>query len=82
MARKMTSMRIDEELLEKAKKYEINISAFLGIELRRYIALIEGKYGPSSSYQLDNDIDRKNRKGDECGRRESNPGSELGRLKS
>ena len=72
-------MRVDEELLGKAKKYGINISAFLGIELRRYIALIEGKYGYSSSSQLDNDIDRES---GECGRRESNPGSELGRLKS
>ena len=72
-------MRVDEDLLDKAKKYGINVSAFLGIELRRYLAHIEGKYGHSTSSQLDRNIDGKSV---ECGRRESNPGSELGRLKS
>ncbi len=49
MARKMTSMRIEETLLKKAKKYGINVSAFLDIELRKYIALIEGKLGNNVS---------------------------------
>ena len=54
MARKMTSMRIEEELLRKAKKHGINVSAFLDIELRKYIALIEGKLGNNPSKDLIN----------------------------
>jgi hypothetical protein len=45
----MTSMRIDEELLNKAKKYGINVSAFLEIKLREYLALIERKRTDSLS---------------------------------
>lgn len=36
---------ISPDLLEKARKHDINISSFLDIELRRYIALIESS-GP------------------------------------
>lgn len=45
----MTSMRIDGELLKKAKKHGINVSAFLEIKLCEYIALIEGKQNIFSS---------------------------------
>ena len=43
MGKKLTSVKIDEELLSKAKQYGINVSAFLEIKLREHIALIEGK---------------------------------------
>jgi len=36
-------------LLKQAKKHGINVSSFLDIELRRYIAFIEGKYGNKCS---------------------------------
>ncbi len=45
----MTSVRINEEVLKKAREHEINVSAFLEIRLREYLALIEGKGGCSSS---------------------------------
>jgi hypothetical protein len=34
---------IDKELLQRAKKNNVQISSFLNIELRRYLALIELK---------------------------------------
>jgi len=49
MTKRMTSMRIDEDVLKKAKEYGINVSAFLEIKLREYIALIEGKQNNLSS---------------------------------
>lgn len=45
MAKKMTSVRIQEEVLDKAKEYGVNVSAFLEIRLREYIAMIEGTAG-------------------------------------
>ena len=41
-------MRIDEDVLKKAKEHGINVSAFLEIKLREYLALIEGKHNNSS----------------------------------
>ena len=39
----MTSVRIDEEVLQRAKKHGINVSSFLEFNLRTYLAFIEGK---------------------------------------
>jgi post-segregation antitoxin (ccd killing protein) len=41
MAKIRTTITINKDLLKKAQKYNISISSFLDIELRRYIALIE-----------------------------------------
>jgi len=43
MTKIRTTITINKDLLKKAKQYDISISSFLDIELRRYIALIEGK---------------------------------------
>ena len=57
-----TTITIDKELLDKAKQHRVSISSFLDIELRRYLALIEGK---SNTYQ--------NEKKDEWTCRDLNP---------
>ena len=49
MTKARTTITISKELLKKARKHEINISSFLDIELRRYIALIEGKHTKNQS---------------------------------
>ena len=43
MVKARTTITISKDLLKQAKEREINISAFVDIELRRYIALIENK---------------------------------------
>jgi len=46
---------ISKDLLKKAREKEINISSFVDIELRRYLALIEGKgSNDSNSNMADN----------------------------
>ena len=45
MTKIRTTITISKDLLNKAREHEISISSFLDIELRRYIALIEGN-GP------------------------------------
>jgi hypothetical protein len=42
--KKRTTITIHNDLLEKAKKHNVCISSFLDIELRKYLALIEGKH--------------------------------------
>ena len=43
-----TTITINKDLLDKAKSHNISISSFLDIELRRYIAFIEGNQGYKS----------------------------------
>jgi len=43
MAKTRTTITISKDLLKNAREREINISSFVDIELRRYIALLEGK---------------------------------------
>ena|GEM_PF-4088520 len=43
MVKTRTTITISKDLLKKARDMEINISSFVDLELRRYIALIEGK---------------------------------------
>ena len=43
MPKKKLTLSVNEDVLKKARKYEINISSFLDIELRRYLALVEEK---------------------------------------
>lgn len=43
MKKVRTSITISGDLVEKAREYNVNISSFLDIELRKYIAFIEGK---------------------------------------
>ena len=49
MVKIRTTITINKDLLKKAKKHGISISSFLDIELRRYIAFIEGKQNNSLS---------------------------------
>ncbi len=56
MPKKMTSVRINEEVLRKAREHEINVSAFLEIKLREYLALIEGEGRNCSSSKSNNKI--------------------------
>ena len=49
MTKIRTTITINKELLKKAKEHNISISSFLDIELRRYIALIEGKCSDKSN---------------------------------
>ena len=77
MVKIRTSVTIDEEVLKKAREMEINVSAFLEIKLREYIALIEmgkekrkiGKNNTRNVAEEDenniyrNDIYRVNKKG-------------------
>ena len=41
MAKKTVGLTIDVDLLKKAREYKINLSAFLEIKLREYLALID-----------------------------------------
>ena len=43
MSKVRTTITIDRDLLEKAREMHIPISGFIDIELRRYLALIEGR---------------------------------------
>jgi hypothetical protein len=70
MPKTRTTITISKDLLEKARKKEINISSFLDIELRRYLAFIEGNV--SSSTSSDNS---------KCGCRDLDPSYKLGKLK-
>ena len=38
-----TTITIDRDLLKRGKKNRVSISSFLNIELRKYLAIIEGK---------------------------------------
>ena len=67
MTKIRTTITINKDLLKKAKQYDISISSFLDIELRRYLAFIEGKTHSESKQ--------------ECGRRDLNPSFKLGKLK-
>ena len=42
MTKIRTTITVDKELLEKARKQNISISGFIDIKLREYLALIEG----------------------------------------
>lgn len=44
MSKIRTTITIDKELLQRAKKNHVPISSFLDVELRRYLAIIEGKF--------------------------------------
>ena len=56
MVKIRTTITINKDLLKKAKEHSISISSFLDIELRRYIALIEGKQSNFTSFNnQDND---------------------------
>jgi post-segregation antitoxin (ccd killing protein) len=43
MPKTRTTITISKDLLKKAREKEVNISSFVDIELRRYLALTEGK---------------------------------------
>ncbi len=81
MVKIRTTITINKDLLKKAKHHSISISSFLDIELRRYIALIEGKQtNPHKFSEESNQSEIHNTF--ECGHRDSNPGYKLGKLGS
>ena len=43
MKKKPLNLSIDKDLIKRARKKGINLSAFLEIRLQEYLALIEGK---------------------------------------
>ena len=43
MKKVRTTITIDKDLLEKAKKFRVGISPFVDIKLREYLVLLEGK---------------------------------------
>ena len=53
MTKVRTTVTVDKDLLNKAREKNISISSFLDIELRRYIALVNGKTLNNSSYNQD-----------------------------
>ncbi len=44
MIKTRTTITISKDLLKQAREKEVNISSFVDIKLREYIALIEGNY--------------------------------------
>lgn len=50
MPKTRTTITISKNLLKKAREQEVNISSFVDIELRRFLALIEGKTINDSSH--------------------------------
>ncbi len=74
MSKIRTCITIEEEVFNKAKAKGINISSFVDIELRRFLALTEGKhidYGSQSEYQGN---EKDNIDEDEWARRDLNSG--------
>ena len=63
------TISLHKNLIRDAQKLKIDISSFVEIELRKYIAVIDRR----------NDVASLKR--DECGRRDLNPSFKLGKLK-
>ena len=63
------TISLHKNLIRDAQKLKIDISSFVEIELRKYIAVIDRRNDESSL------------KRDECGRRDLNPSFKLGKLK-
>jgi len=57
MTKKMTSARIEEKVLQKAKEHGINVSSYLEFNLRTYLAFIEGKGYFFPQYFIQNNKD-------------------------
>ena len=56
MPKTRTTITISKDLLKKAREKEINISSFVDIELRRYLALIEGRVSTKKSLDAGNGL--------------------------
>ena len=63
------TISLHKNLIRDAQKLKIDISSFVEIELRKYIAVIDRRNDEASL------------KRDECGRRDLNPSFKLGKLK-
>ena len=53
------TVTINKNVLEKARKHNINISSFLEIRLNEYIALLEGKVQKSNEEVFDKSLSKK-----------------------
>ena len=52
MSKKKLTLSINDKLINEARKNEINLSSFLEIKLREYLALIEGNIHQNESNGL------------------------------
>ena len=68
MTKIRTTITINEDLLRKAKEHNVSISSFLDIELRRYLALIEGK----GNVKTNSNVENTTNKDDKWARRDLN----------
>ena len=60
MTKKRLNLTIDEDLVNKAREYGINISSFLEIKLREYIAMLELSQSSYSKSSSNNPINESN----------------------
>ena len=67
MSRQKLTLRLNENVIKKAKEMEINISGFLEIRLQEYYALLEGKPNNLDSYSRLKKRYRNTSSGDEKG---------------
>ncbi len=78
MNKKPLNLSINDNLIDRARKHGINLSAFLEIKLQEHLALIEGKqsfYHNASNAEV-------SKESHQCGYRDSNPGRWLGKPQS
>ena len=59
MSKKKLTLSINEDLIYRTKKYEINLSSFLEIRLQEHLALLEGKSFNNNSYSKRKSSDKK-----------------------
>ena len=45
MTKQRINLSVNKKVIQKAREHDINLSAFLEIRLREYLALIEGRRG-------------------------------------
>ena len=75
MSKQKLTLSVNKNVIETARKHDINISTFLEIRLNEYISLLEGNSTNNKEEVFGSAFSKKA----ECGHRESNPGRGLGR---
>ena len=77
MTKQKITLSVNQNVVKKARKHDINISNFLEIRLNEYIALLEGIQMNNRKEVFNTDFSKKT----ECGCRDLNPSYKLGKLK-
>ena len=77
MSKQKLTLSVNKNVIQKARKHDINISTFLEIRLNEYISLLEGNTINNKEEVFGSAFSKKG----ECGRRDLNPGYKLGKLK-